>query len=325
MHTEIYVLIEHLEGRITDISFELLGKARTLATDTGGKVCAILPMYELPDLTRQLGAADTVLLIDDQLFEHFSPEQHVSLIHRLLTERAPRLLMLGSTSTGLDLGAALSARLDIPMVSSCTELVFEGEQLVGTSQMYGGKMMIETAVTAPTAIVQVLAGAFRMEDGRKDAAPEVETIVAGLNPEDFRMTFESYIRPEGGDIDITQAPVLVSVGRGIQQADNIQFAEELAVALGGAVSSSRPVVDQDWLPITRQVGKSGMTVKPRLYLALGISGAPEHVEGMKDAELIVGINTDPTAPIFNIAHYGVVGDVMDIVPTLTERLAEKVQ
>ena len=325
MHTDIFVLIEHLEGQITDISFELLGKARTLAEQAGGKVCAILPMYQLPELPTQLGAADTVLLIDDELFEHFSPDQHVALIQRLIGERAPRLLMLGSTSTGLDLGAGLSARLGIPLISSCTELVLDGEQLVCTSQMYGGKMMIETGVTAPTAIVQVLAGAFRMEDGQRDSTPEIENIAAGLNPEDFRMAFESYIRPEGGDIDITQAPVLVSVGRGIQQGDNIQFAEELAAALGGAVSSSRPVVDQDWLPITRQVGKSGMTVKPRLYLALGISGAPEHVEGMKDAELIIGVNTDPTAPIFNIAHYGVVGDVMDIVPALTEKLAENVQ
>ena len=134
--------------------------------------------------------------------------------------------------------------------------------------------------------------------------------------------FEKWILPEGGDLDITQQEILVAVGRGIQQKENLEVAEELAQALGGAVCASRPVIDQGWLPATRQVGKSGMTVKPRCFLALGISGAPEHVEGMKDSDLIVAVNTDPKAPIFDVAHYGIVADVLDLAPALTMQSKE---
>ena len=135
--------------------------------------------------------------------------------------------------------------------------------------------------------------------------------------------FEEWILPEAGDVDITQQDVLVAVGRGIQQKDNVELAEELAQALGGAVCASRPVVDQGWLPATRQVGKSGMTVKPKLYLALGISGAPEHLEGMKGADLIIAVNTDPKAPIFDVAHYGAEVDVLDLLPALVEAVEAK--
>jgi electron transfer flavoprotein alpha subunit len=138
-----------------------------------------------------------------------------------------------------------------------------------------------------------------------------------------RIRFEQWILPAAGDIDITQQPVLVSVGRGIQQKDNIPLAEELAQLLGGAVSASRPVVDQGWLPLTRQVGKSGMTVKPNLYLALGISGAPEHQEGMKDSELIICVNTDAKAPIFDFAHYGAQADAVALIPLLQEAIQAK--
>jgi len=127
-----------------------------------------------------------------------------------------------------------------------------------------------------------------------------------------------YLEPEAGDVDLTQQTVLVAVGRGIQGQDNLELAEEVAQALGGAVCGSRPVIDQGWLPLARQIGKSGLTVKPKFYLAAGISGAPEHTEGMKDAGLIVAINTDPQAPIFNVAHYGIVADVLDVLPALAE-------
>jgi len=325
MATDIFVIVEQLQGGITDISFEMLGKGKQLAREGGGQLYAVLAGYEHDALISELGVADVVLTFSDEQLEHFCPAQHLALHAKEITAFAPKLILIGSTSTGLDLAASLSAQLGIPMISSCTDLHYEDEALVCVSQMYGGKLMIESTVSAPSAIVQVLPGAFRIEEGRQEGTPQIMQRDSDLEPERFAMRFESYVRPEGGDIDITQAPVLVSVGRGIQQQDNIELAEELARALGGAVSSSRPVVDQDWLPITRQVGKSGMTVKPRLYLALGISGAPEHVEGMKDAELIVGINTDPDAPIFNVAHFGVVADVFDVVPVLTERLAEKVQ
>ena len=137
------------------------------------------------------------------------------------------------------------------------------------------------------------------------------------------MRLKRYIDPETGDVDLTRQDVLVAVGRGIQSRDNLALAEALAKALGGAVAGSRPVIDQGWLPLSRQVGKSGVTVKPKLYVALGISGAPEHIEGMKDSGLIVAINSDARAPIFNVAHYGIVADVVEALPSLTASIAAK--
>ena len=192
-------------------------------------------------------------------------------------------------------------------------------RLTAVSQIYGGKLLAEAEVEGPNAIVSVLAGSFPAEAGRAAGSPRVEEVPPP--PLDTpRIRFKRLIQPEAGDVDITRQAVLVSVGRGIQSKDNIPVVEELAQALGGALSASRPIVDQGWLPKTRQVGKSGMTVKPKLYVAVGISGAPEHIEGMRGAELIVAINTDPNAPIFNVAHYGVVSDLFDVLPLLTEKI-----
>ncbi len=324
MSISIFVIAEHLEGTLADMTFEMLGKARQLADEHGGMVTAVLAGYNVAQLAEQLGAADALILIEDELLAEFAPQPYQDVISGLIRERAPGLVMVGSTSMGLDLAAALATTLNVPMLSSCIDLSVEDDAYVVTSQLYGGKIMMETAVTAGTAIAQILPGAFRAEDGQRAGTPTLEEIPPGLHPENFRMRFENFIKPEAGDIDITQAPILVSVGRGIQTQENIALAEELAEALGGSVSSSRPIVDQDWLPVTRQVGKSGMSVKPRLYLALGISGAPEHVEGMKNADLIVAVNTDPDAPIFSVAHYGVVADIFDVMPALEERLGERV-
>jgi len=157
-----------------------------------------------------------------------------------------------------------------------------------------------------------------VDAGRSDQTPPVENVVVPV--EAPKVVFKQYLEPEAGDVDITKQQVLVGVGRGIQTQDNVQLAEDLAQVLGGAVCASRPVIDQGWLPLSRQVGKSGMSVKPRVYLALGISGAPEHWEGMQNSQCIIAINTDPKAPIFDGAHYGVVGDVLELLPVLTDKV-----
>jgi electron transfer flavoprotein alpha subunit len=182
-------------------------------------------------------------------------------------------------------------------------------------------MLAEVRVEASPAVVMLLPGTFRPSSEAGKGEVERRQLAAPLSAGAIR--FEQWVLPEAGDVDITQQEILVAVGRGIQQKDNLELAEELARALGGAVCASRPVIDQGWLPPTRQVGKSGMTVKPKLYLALGISGAPEHQEGMKDADLIVAVNTDPNAPIFDIAHYGAQIDVLDLLPQMTEAIQAK--
>jgi electron transfer flavoprotein alpha subunit len=227
--------------------------------------------------------------------------------------------MVANTSMGMDLAAGLSGELGMPLVAYCKDLSVEDGQVVAVSQLYGGKILVESVLEGGRGIVSVLAGAFKAEAGKKVGTPQVETSASPAlgTP---RIRFKSLLRPQTGDVDITKENILVSVGRGIQSQDNIPIVEELAKALGGALAASRPIVDNGWLPKTRQVGKSGMTVKPKLYIAVGISGAPEHLEGMRDAELIIAINPDIGAPIFDVAHYGIAADLFDIVPMLTEKI-----
>lgn len=315
-----FVIAEHLQGALTETTFETLGAARALADATGGEVVGVLLGHGVQDMAGQLAAADRVLVADHPALEHFTPEAYNAALEPLLQEHQPRLTLFQNTAIGMDLAAYLAARLNWPLIAYCNGLRAEDGAIVTTSQIYGGKVFAECRLPEGPGMVTVLAGAFPAEAGQAGDAPRVETVSVSLDG--LRTRFEALHEPEAEDVDITKADVIVAVGRGIQSEDNLELAEELAQALGGVVAASRPIVDAGWLPRMRQVGKSGQKVKPKLYLALGISGAPEHVEGMKDSELIIAVNTDPNAPIFDVAHYGVVADLFDVAEALLERLEE---
>ena len=189
--------------------------------------------------------------------------------------------------------------------------------IVATAQVYGGKLLAEVAITGDRGVCTVVAGSFPAAAG--GGSPTVETVSPPAGLDDLKTSFLTMVEPEGGDVDITAAELLVSVGRGIGSQDNLEEVQELADALGAPLSASRPVTDAGLLPKTRQVGKSGLKVKPKVYLTFGISGAPEHLEGMRDAELIIACNTDAAAPIFDVAHYGTTIDLFDLVPALTDK------
>jgi electron transfer flavoprotein alpha subunit len=218
----------------------------------------------------------------------------------------------------MDLAAWLSARTGKPCVAYTRDLCIENNSLVVNSQIYGGKLIAEVAPEGDMAIVACVAGAFSAEAGH--GSTPVTKIASPLPLDELRTRFVEAIKPAGGDVDITAQDKLVSIGRGIGGKENIELAEELAEKLGAVVSASRPVVDAGWLPRTRQVGKSGLKVKPKLYFMLGISGAPEHLEGMKSAELIIAVNTDKKAPIFNVAHYGATADLFEVAEAMLELL-----
>ena len=317
-NTSIAVVTEVLRGQLTEQSFEALAAARTVTHALlGGEVVAVLCGTGNAGLLSQLGAADRVLHLADPALDQYSPEAYEAALRAALGERAPRLIIVPNTTVGMDLAAGLAGLLELPLAAYCIALAADGAAVVATSQIYGGKLLAEVALAGP-AVVSIVPGSFPAADGRKDGAPPVEE-VAGTAPARVRLV--EYTVAESGDVDITKQAVLVSVGRGLGGPENLEVAEALATALGGVVSGSRPVTDSGWLPKSRQVGKSGVTVTPKLYLALGISGAPEHLQGMKGSELIVAINSDATAPIFNVAHYGIVGDLLEVVPALTEKLA----
>ncbi len=321
MSQDILVVAEHLKGEIDDVTYELLGKGRELAAATGGKLICALMGSGLQDKAASIGAADAVVLVDHEKLGDFNPETWGTALDAVAEAQAPRLTLIANTSMGMDLAAALSARRGWPLVAYANDVAVEDGVVVATSPLYGGKIYAESVLEGDAGVVSVLAGSFPADAGRIQGSPEVQAFDAPAAVEDARLVFKGLIEPEGGDVDITQHEVLVCVGRGIQSEDNLPIVEELAAALGGVVCSSRPIVDNKWLPKTRQVGKSGLKVKPKIYLALGVSGAPEHIEGMKDAELIIAVNTDETAPIFEHAHYGSTEDLFDLVPALTAKLA----
>lgn len=320
MSNNVFVIAEHLKGQLTEPTFEALGAARQLADALGGEAVAVLLGHHPVGMAEQLSAAHRILVVDHPALADFTPEAHLAVLTPLLRQRQPRLTLLLNTSLGMDLAAALSARLNWPLVAYGNGLRLENGMVIVTSQVYGGKILAECALPASAGLATVLAGAFPSAAGRGNGAPVVEMLDSPIPLDNLRTRFQRLIEPPAGDVDITRAAVIVSVGRGIQSKENIALAEELAQALGGVVAASRPVTDAAWLPRTRQVGKSGMKVKPKLYLALGISGAPEHVEGMKDSELIIAVNTDRKAPIFDIAHYGVTADLFDVAEAMLENL-----
>jgi electron transfer flavoprotein alpha subunit len=314
--SDIFVIAEIHQGAVTDITLELLGGARLLAETTGGKVAAVLLGQDGDRHVAALCAADRILMVEDPHLAAFAPKPYLSVLEKIISVESPRAVLLGSTSVGLDLGPALAARLNLPVVSGCQRIEADGATLKVTASFCGGKMLADVEVDKAPAVLLVLPGSFRPSGETRKAQVEKQSSPVPL--EDGAIKLEEMILPDATDVDITREDILVAVGRGIQQQENLELVQELAEALKGQVCASRPIIDQGWLPSTRQVGKSGMTVKPKLYLALGISGAPEHQEGMKGSELIIAVNTDAKAPIFDIAHYGVQMDMLDLIPSLIE-------
>jgi electron transfer flavoprotein alpha subunit len=315
MSQDIFVVVEHLRGQVADITHVMLAGARALSQTSGGGVVAVLLGKDAQGLAATL-AADRVLYVDSPALAEFTPDAYQLALAGLIQAQSPRAVFLGHTSVGMDVAGGLSAKLGIPVVSSCRSFTADGKFVC---QICGGKIMAEGDLPAPTALVTMVPGGYKAETGSQP--PAVETVPAPAL-DSLRTSIKQYIEPDTSDVDIAKEPMLVSVGRGIQNKDNIELANELAEALGGQVCASRPVVDQGWMPTTRLVGKSGKRVKPKVYLALGISGAPEHVEGMGDSDVIVAVNTDPNAPIFNIAKYGTTIDMFDLLPVLTEKVRQ---
>lgn len=320
--TEIFVLAEHRQGQIRDITFEMLTKGRELAEKADSDLTAVLLGKEVKEQAETLsGYAQKVLLVEDVKLENFNSEAYHKVLSNLINEHKPLLTMIGHTSFGVDLAPSLAAALKLPLATDCIELEFEGETLVITRQMYGGKVNVKATVhKAESYIVTVRQAAFAAQKPVLNG--EIIEKPSPLSEEITKKRFIKYVLPPPGGVDITVADVLVGVGRGIKDESNMPMVEELAKAFGGVLACSRPIVDKGWLPSDRQVGTSGKTVKPKLYIAIGISGAFQHVLGMKNSDLIIAVNKDSKAPIFSFADYGVVEDLFKIVPPLKSKIYE---
>jgi electron transfer flavoprotein alpha subunit len=313
----VFVVAEHRMGELNPITTELLNLANAIKGD--GTSEAVVLGRDVRTYADELSKyADKVWLIQDDSLEFFNPEIYADILKQLFASNKPDVVLVGNTSYGLELAPLLSVMLNAPIATDVVN-VDASDGIKVSKYIFQGKLMVDMKLKeAESYVLSIRQGVFKDGEEVSGTVEEVE-IKPSAEP---KRKFVQYIEPEVGEVDITQADIVVTVGRGIEDASNIELAEELAEKLGGVVAGSRPVIDNGWLPKDRQIGISGKTVKPKLYLGLAVSGAFQHVMGMKDSELIVAINKDPEAPIFGVAQYGIVGDIFEVVPELIEQLSK---
>lgn len=320
---EIFVLAEHRQGQFRDITFEMLSKGMELAEKTGAELTAVLLGKNAREQAKPLAEyAKRVLVVDDAKLENYNSEAYQTVLAQLIKERKPLITLIGHTSFGVDLAPALAIALGIPLATDCIGLEYQGDTFAVTRQMYGGKVNVTATLSKAESYMATVRQATFPIQKKTPANGEIVEIPSPLKEEITVKRFVEYVPPPPGGVDITASEVLIGVGRGIKDVCNIPMMEELAKALGGTLACSRPIVDKGWLPNDRQVGTSGKTVKPKLYIALGISGAFQHVLGMKSAGLIISVNKDPNAPIFSVTDYGIVDDLFKVVPSLKNKIYE---
>jgi electron transfer flavoprotein alpha subunit len=321
---EIFVLAEHRQGQIRDITYEMLTKARETAEKSNMELTAVILGKEVKEKAKALaGYVKKVLVVEDAKLENFNSDAYQKVLMNFIKEYKPILTMIGHTSYGIELAPRLAAVLNVPLATDCIDLKFEGDTLSVTRQMYGGKVNVKAIMRkAESYMVTIRQAAFTAQKPATPLNGEIIEKPSPLTEEITTKRFIQYILPPPGGVDITAAEKLVGIGRGIKDQGNIPLIEDFAKTIGAVLACSRPIVDKGWLPSDRQVGSSGKTVKPKLYIAVGISGAFQHVLGMKSSDLIIAINKDPNAPIFSFADYGVVEDLFKIVPSLKNKIYE---
>ncbi len=321
---EILVLMEHRQGELKDISREMLAKGQELAEKKKAELAAVILGKGVSSMADEIKRyCHRTLVVEHDLLTNFNSEPYQDVLSFIIKERKPSLILIGHTSFGMDLAPVLAASTGVPLATDCYEIEVKGDAIIPYRQMYGGKLCAEARFKeAPCAMITVRAGSFPAENLR-ELNGAVEQVSFSFDKDYAYKKFLQYVEAAVGEVDITQADVIVAIGRGIGDPENIPMVEELAKLLGGVLACSRPVADKNWLPKERQVGTSGKTVKPKLYIALGISGAFQHTAGMKNSGTIIAVNKDPKAPIFNVAHYGIVDDLLKVVPVLVQKVRER--
>ncbi len=332
----VYVFAEQVDNKLSGIAFELLGKAKDLAADLKAEVAAVLIGSDVKGLADDLAAygADKVIVIDDPELKNYRTEPYAHALASAINKYKPEIMLVGATAIGRDLGPRVSARVATGLTADCTQLEIgdfpltpvEGKeqkhnQLLMTRPAFGGNTIATIACpdNRPQ-MATVRPGVMQKIDKIEGAKAVVEEFNPGFTPDHKYVEILDVVKAVSETVDIMDAKILVSGGRGVGSPENFAILEELAKELGGEVSCSRAVVDSGWKPKDLQVGQTGKTVRPQVYFAIGISGAIQHAAGMEESDLIIAINKDETAPIFDIADYGVVGDLNKIVPELTKQI-----
>jgi len=313
--SDVLAVADHRRGDLRDVSYEIITAGRELADETGGDLHLAVISGTVDDFADKLNrdGVDAIHTVDHG--EEFNHDVYAQAVTQLYDELAPQYVLTPNSVNGLDYAPAVANELDLPVVTDTVELEADGETLVATREMYGGKVETTTELEGD-AVVTIRGAEWPAAEGTGNAA--IEAFDADIDEDTVGSTVTGFEEVGGGDVDISEAELLVSVGRGIEEEENLEMIRELADALDATLSSSRPIVDNGWLPKNRQVGQSGKVVTPDVYIAIGISGAVQHVAGMKGSDTIVAINTDPNAPIMDIADYAIVDDLFDVVPELID-------
>jgi len=314
---DIFVIVEHRQGEIREISFQVLWKANDLCQKMGCRLTAVVMSGKDESFIEEIAArADKVIVVEDDSLKNFNADLYTAISESLIREHRPSLTLIGHTPWGMDLGPSLSVKTGYPVATDCVDVQVDNGRPKVVRQIYAGKLFQRVSFKECEGyLVTLRAGAFPSDKAGEHQGEIVrQGLPAGL-PE-ARRHFVAFEETSAGAVDITQADLLVSIGRGIGEQDNVEAMKELAELLGGVLSCSRPVVDKNWLPKYHQVGTSGKSVKPKVYLALGISGAFQHVAGITGAGTVIAVNKDKKAPIFRVADFGVVEDLFKIAEAL---------
>jgi electron transfer flavoprotein alpha subunit len=318
---ELFVVVEHRQGEVRDITYEMLFKADELCREYSHSLTAILMGgNDEPFLADIASKADRVLVYEDERLKNFNGELYRDILKGLIEAHRPFLTLMGHTSWGMDLCPALSARTGYPLATDCVDILIENDRPLVIRQIFSGKVFSKVSFKDSDGyLISVRPGSFLPEEteARKGEIIRNELPADLAEP---RKEFVEFVETAAGDVDISQADLLISVGRGIGEEENIEELKELADLLGGTLSCSRPIVDKNWLPKYHQVGTSGKSVKPKVYLAFGISGAFQHVAGITGAGTVIAVNKDKKAPIFRVADYGVADDLFNVANALKEKL-----
>ncbi len=336
----VYVFAQQVDNEISSIAFELLGKAKDLAKDLGTDVTAVLVGSGVKGLADQLAeyGADKVIVVDDPELKDYRTEPYAHALSSVINKYKPEIMLVGATAIGRDLGPRVSARVATGLTADCTVLEigdFPLQAVPGQEQLHNQLLMTRPAFGGNTIatiacpynrpqMATVRAGVMQKIDPIKGAKAVVEEFNPGFTPDNKYVEILDIVKSVAETVDIMDAKILVSGGRGVGSPENFKLLEDLAEVLGGTVSCSRAVVDSGWKPKDLQVGQTGKTVRPNVYFAIGISGAIQHVAGMEESDIIIAVNKDADAPIFDVADYGVVGDLNKIVPKLTEALKAEI-
>lgn len=319
----IFVLAEHRNGTLRDTTWEALAAARSVASGLGADIaCLLLGNETSAMLDRLIQEFPKVIVVDDPTLQVFNSDAYSKCLRAILQEQSDYLLLMGASNWVIDLGPGLSIELDAALATDCFGLEVTDGKLFALRQIYSYKVNALVSFKDASKIVLTLrSGSFPFA-AADTAGGAVERMDSSLASQKLRKTFISYEEAEKGEVDISTADVIVSVGRGIGDEPDMDIYQSLADTVGGVLACSRPIVDKSLLPKYHQVGTSGVEVKPKVYLALGISGAFQHVGGIKGSPLMIAVNKDPRAPIFRVANYGVVADINELVPLLDEKIKE---